>query len=65
MQIASDEITSSLSEADQAELNKLVSVLELSSGTTIIFAVAPESGPQHPIVEELKSLLKASDEDLE
>ncbi|MEH1816476.1 MAG: tetratricopeptide repeat protein, partial [Nostoc sp.] len=49
--------TYSLSANDATELNKLVSFLELSSGTTTIFAIAPESGPQHPVVEEIKLLL--------
>jgi hypothetical protein len=44
MQTAPNEPTYSLSEADREELNKLVSVLELSDSTTTIFAVAPESG---------------------
>ncbi|MEA5621803.1 tetratricopeptide repeat protein [Nostoc sp. UHCC 0251] len=52
----------SLSEADKAELNKLVSVLEISSGTTIIFAIAPESSPQHPVVRQLQESLATSDE---
>ncbi|MGF1988052.1 MAG: tetratricopeptide repeat protein [Nostoc sp. ZfuVER08] len=47
----------SLNANDTAELNKLVSFLELSNGTTTIFAIAPESGPQHPVVQNLKSLL--------
>ncbi|MEH1878809.1 tetratricopeptide repeat protein [Nostoc sp.] len=51
----------SLSANDATELNKLVSFLELSSGTTTIFAIAPESGPQHPIVEEIKLLLSDGD----
>ncbi|WP_146195888.1 tetratricopeptide repeat protein, partial [Nostoc commune] len=52
----------SLSEADKAELNKLVSVLEISSNTTIIFAIAPESSPQHPVVRQLQESLATSDE---
>jgi tetratricopeptide (TPR) repeat protein len=62
MQTAPNEPTYSLSEADQLELDKLVSVLELSDSTTTIFAIAPESGPQHPVVEELKSRLLESEE---
>ncbi len=57
--------TYSLSATDQAELNKLVGFLELSSGTTTIFAVAPGSGPQHPVVEQLKFLLRTNNEDFE
>jgi tetratricopeptide (TPR) repeat protein/energy-coupling factor transporter ATP-binding protein EcfA2 len=52
----------SLSESDKAELEKLVSVLELSSGTTIIFAIAPESSPQHPVVKKLQECLETSEE---
>ncbi|MBE9006204.1 tetratricopeptide repeat protein [Fortiea sp. LEGE XX443] len=55
----------SLSEADKAELQKLVSVLELSSGTTIIFAIAPESSPQHPVIKQLKESLAVSEEQFE
>jgi tetratricopeptide (TPR) repeat protein len=43
-----------LSQADKTELRKLISVLELSTGTTIIFAIAPESSPQHIVVKQLK-----------
>ncbi|MBD2771626.1 tetratricopeptide repeat protein [Iningainema tapete] len=57
--------TYSLSTADQVELNKLVSTLELSSSTTTIFAIAPESEPQHPIVEQLKNILLESDDNFE
>ncbi|MDZ7953578.1 tetratricopeptide repeat protein, partial [Nostoc sp. DedQUE09] len=60
--MASNESTTySLSANDATELNKLVSFLELSSGTTTIFAIAPESGPQHPVVEEIKLLLSDGD----
>ncbi|MEI2582076.1 tetratricopeptide repeat protein [Scytonema sp. PRP1] len=52
----------SLSESDKAELEKLVSVMELSSGTTIIFAIAPESSPQHPVVKKLQECLETSEE---
>ncbi|MEH2112855.1 tetratricopeptide repeat protein [Nostoc sp.] len=58
---SNEDNTYSLSANDATELNKLVSFLELSSGTTTIFAIAPESGPQHPVVEEIKLLL--ADED--
>ncbi|MEH2463910.1 NACHT domain-containing protein [Nostoc sp.] len=60
--MASNESTIySISATDATELNKLVNFLELSNGTTTIFAIAPESGPQHPIVEEIKLLLSESD----
>ena len=56
--MASNESTTySISANDATQLNKLVSFLELSSGTTTIFAIAPESGPQHPVVEEIKLIL--------
>ena len=58
----SHEPTHSLGKADEAELNKLVSVLEISSDTTIIFAIAPENSPQHPVVEKLKESLVTSEE---
>jgi tetratricopeptide (TPR) repeat protein len=61
----SHDSTYSLSETDEAELKKLVSVLEISSGTTIIFAIAPESSPQHPVVRQLKESLATSDEKFE
>ncbi|HLO85783.1 MAG TPA: tetratricopeptide repeat protein [Nostocaceae cyanobacterium] len=52
-----DDSNYSLSEADKEELEKLVNVLELSSGTTIIFAITPESSPQHLVVKKLKEFL--------
>ncbi|MEH2041037.1 tetratricopeptide repeat protein [Nostoc sp.] len=58
---SNESITYSISANDAKELNKLVSFLELSSGTTTIFAIAPESGPQHPIVKEIKLLLSDGD----
>ncbi|MFW9262369.1 tetratricopeptide repeat protein [Nostoc sp. CALU 546] len=54
---SNEDNTYSISANDATELKKLVSFLELSSGTTTIFAIAPESGPQHPVVEEIKLLL--------
>ncbi|MDZ8238642.1 MAG: tetratricopeptide repeat protein [Nostoc sp. ChiQUE01a] len=61
----SPDSTYSLTEADKAELKKLVSVLELSSGTKIIFAIAPESSPQHSVVRQLQESLATSDEKFE
>ncbi|NEO92245.1 MAG: tetratricopeptide repeat protein [Moorea sp. SIO3G5] len=46
-----------LTPADHNELDSLVTTLALSSGTTIIFAIAPESGPNHPVVEQLNSIV--------
>ncbi|BAZ10596.1 signal transduction protein [Calothrix sp. NIES-4071] len=57
--------TYDLNGADKAELNKLIGVLEISSGTTIIFAIAPESSPQHPVVRQLQETLATSDEKFE
>ncbi len=59
---SSESTTYSLSASDQEELMKMVSFLELSSGATSIFAIAPESEPQHPVVENLKSSLSNSEE---
>ncbi|NEQ11648.1 MAG: hypothetical protein F6K37_38975, partial [Moorea sp. SIO4E2] len=53
MATAPDPLTS----ADHNELDSLVTTLELSSGTTIIFAIAPESGPKHPVVEQFTSVV--------
>jgi tetratricopeptide (TPR) repeat protein len=61
----SQDSTYSLSEADKAELQKLVSVLEISSGTTIILAIAPESNPQHIVVENLKECLATTEENFD
>ncbi|WP_254449349.1 tetratricopeptide repeat protein [Anabaena sp. UHCC 0253] len=58
----SDDSNYILSEADKEELEKLVSILELSSGTTIIFAITPESSPQHLVVKQLKEDLATSEE---
>ena len=46
-----------LTPADHNELDSLVTTLALSSGTTIIFAIAPESGPNHPVVEQFNSVV--------
>ena len=58
----SDDSNYILTEADKEELEKLVSVLELSDGTTIIFAITPESSPQHLVVKQLKEDLANSEE---
>ncbi len=58
----SDDSNYILTEADKKELEKLVSVLELSDGTTIIFAITPESSPQHLVVKQLKEDLANSEE---
>ncbi|MEQ9483579.1 hypothetical protein [Coleofasciculus sp. F4-SAH-05] len=46
-----------LTQPDQETLDDLATTLELSDGTTIVFAIAPESAPNHPVVEQLKFVL--------
>ncbi|MFP4104169.1 NACHT domain-containing protein, partial [Coleofasciculus sp.] len=46
-----------LNQPNQETLDDLATTLELSDGTTIVFAIAPESAPNHPVVEQLKSVL--------
>ncbi|MDY6939061.1 MAG: tetratricopeptide repeat protein [Cyanobacteriota bacterium] len=53
----------SLTQNDRTELENLVNVLELSDGTTIVFAVAPDSSPKHPVVGELRALLGECEEE--
>ncbi|BAZ16595.1 signal transduction protein [Calothrix sp. NIES-4071] len=65
MTTAPNESTNYLSETDNTELDKLVTTLELSDGATIIFAIAPDSSPQHPVVEQFKILLSDSDENFQ
>ncbi|AFY55802.1 putative NTPase (NACHT family) [Rivularia sp. PCC 7116] len=55
----------SLSEADKKELDKLVTLLEISSGTTIIFGITPEISPQHIVVKSLKDSLETTEESFE
>ena len=47
---------------DQAELTKLVNAVELSDRSLSIFAIAPDSAPNHPVVEQLKAQLRELDE---
>ncbi len=65
MTTAPQELNDYLSEADDTELDKLVTTLELSDGATIIFAIAPDSSPQHPVVEQFKILLSDGDENFQ
>ncbi|MEQ8538780.1 MAG: tetratricopeptide repeat protein [Coleofasciculus sp. D1-CHI-01] len=51
------DIPPNLNQPDQETLDDLVTTLELSDGTTIVFAITPESAPNHPVVEQLKSVL--------
>ncbi len=50
-----------LSQIDRDVLDDLVINLSMSKGTQIIFAIAPESGPKHPVVETLKSVLSSEE----
>ena len=51
-----------LEPADRAELTKLVNAVELSDRSLSIFAIAPDSAPNHPVVEEFKAQLRELDE---
>ncbi|MEQ8976081.1 MAG: tetratricopeptide repeat protein [Coleofasciculus sp. C1-SOL-03] len=54
-----------LNQPDQETLDDLATTLELSDGTTIVFAIAPESAPNHPVVEQLKSVLNPDEFQIE
>ena len=54
-----------LSLADQEELTKLVNAVALSDRALTLFAVAPESAPDHPVVQHLKTQLGELDEPLQ
>ncbi|MEO1561454.1 MAG: histidine kinase, partial [Cyanobacteria bacterium J06632_19] len=54
-----------LSEVDKTALDKLVTLLELSDGTTIIFGITPEISPQHIVVKSLKESLETTEESFE
>ena len=43
--------------ADQAELNSLVNAIALNDRTLAVFAIAPNSSPQHPVVQEFQTQL--------
>jgi tetratricopeptide (TPR) repeat protein len=49
---------SPLKEGDLKELTKLTNAVALSDGALALFAIAPESGPDHPVVEEFKAQLR-------
>lgn len=46
-----------LSLADEEELTKLVNAVALSDHSLSLFAIAPESAPDHPVVQHLKRQL--------
>jgi tetratricopeptide (TPR) repeat protein len=50
---------------DQEELTKLVNAVALSDRALTLFAVAPESAPDHPVVQHLKTQLGELDEPLQ
>jgi tetratricopeptide (TPR) repeat protein/DNA replication protein DnaC len=54
-----------LSPADEEELTKLVNVVALSDHSLTLFAIAPESAPDHPVVQHLKTQLVELDEPLQ
>jgi hypothetical protein len=58
----STETLSPISEADLEELDKLVNAVALSDRTLTLFAIAPESAPDHPVVKQLKDQLGGLDE---
>ena len=47
---------------DRSELTKLVNAVELSDRSLSIFAIAPDSAPNHPVVEQFKAQLRELDE---
>ncbi|MBD0345535.1 MAG: histidine kinase, partial [Coleofasciculus sp. Co-bin14] len=53
-----------LNEHDREQLAELIDELELSNRgrTVVMFAIAPESRPEHPVVEQLVSQLGSLDE---
>ena len=54
-----------LSAADEEELTKLVNAVALSDHSLTLFAVAPESAPDHPVVQQFKTQLGELDEPLQ
>ena len=48
---------SEISPADHSELGKLASIIALNDHAIALFAIAPESAPNHPIVEAFKQRL--------
>jgi tetratricopeptide (TPR) repeat protein len=51
-----------LESADRAELTKLVNAVALSDRSLSLFAIAPDSAPNHPVVEQFKAQLRELDE---
>jgi len=54
-----------LEPADRAELTKLVNAVALSDRSLSLFAIAPDSAPNHPVVEQFEAQLRKLDEPFE
>ena len=54
-----------LEPGDRAELTKLVNAVALSDRSLSLFAIAPDSAPNHPVVEKFKAQLQELDEPFE
>ncbi|MEG4394610.1 tetratricopeptide repeat protein [Microcoleus sp. BROC3] len=54
-----------LKPADRVELTKLVNAVALSDRSLSLFAIAPDSAPNHPVVEQFKAQLQDLDEPFE
>ena len=54
-----------LEPGDRAELTKLVNAVALSDRSLSLFAIAPDSAPNHPVVEQFKAQLLELDEPFE
>ncbi|MBE9138127.1 tetratricopeptide repeat protein [Nodosilinea sp. LEGE 07088] len=54
-----------LSAPDHEELSKLVNEVALSETSLTLYAIAPESAPDHPVVEALRAELRDGEEPLQ
>mgnify|MGYP001795429155 CR=1 FL=1 len=54
-----------LSAAEQEALAKLVNAVALNDSVLTLFAITPDSAPDHPVVEAFKSQLQSLDESLD
>jgi len=54
-----------LEPGDRAELTKLINAVALSDRSLSLFAIAPDSAPNHPVVEQFKAQLLELDEPFE
>lgn len=62
MNLAVTEALPPIGEADREELDKLVNAVALSDHALTLFAIAPESAPDHPVVKHFKAQLGGLDE---